>query len=490
MEGERMCAFAEKAVNEIKKTFENCYDFQIRALNAGGKGKFPAHIFFIDGLVSGVDLSENVIRPMTDWIRFERVDDIREFVRMITGGVVYNHTVRMRMNADEAIDDLLSGFCGVIFDQYPAILTFETRSADKRGIDQPKEEKVEKGAKDTFIEILKTNTMLIRRRIKDKNLKIEQVVLGEKTNTAVAMVYIDGYTNPEIVSKVRERLGNIKSEGILSTSDIEENIADAPKSVFPQLLTTERPDKFCLNIIEGRVGIIADGLPVGILAPGTFSQFFKVPEDKAHHYVIVTLLTMLRYAALLMSLLLPAFYVAIAMYHQEMIPTKLLQSIIDSKQSVPFPTAIEVILMLLSFELLQEAGLRLPNPVGETVSIIGALIVGQSAVEAQIVSPVVIIVVAFAGIAGYTMPNQDMSAALRICRFILVIAAILAGMFGLAIVSCLIIYHLCTLSTFGVPYMDPFAGSDARNIIKALSREPVMERQEKDETLFFGGDEK
>ena len=215
---------------------------------------------------------------------------------------------------------------------------------------------------------------------------------------------------------MRRRLNKIKTDGILTSADIEENISDDPRSPFPQLITTERPDKFCLNILEGRVGILADGLPIGYLAPGTFSQFFKVPEDRAGHFTSATVLTVLRYAALLITLLLPAFYVAVAMYHQEMLPTKLMQSIIRSKQSVPFPTAVEVLLMLISFELLQEAGLRLPDPIGETVSIIGALIVGQSAVEAKVVSPVVIIVVAIAGIAGYTMPNQDMGAALRLCR--------------------------------------------------------------------------
>jgi hypothetical protein len=231
---------------------------------------------------------------------------------------------------------------------------------------------------------------------------------------------------------------------------------------------------------------MADGLPMGFMVPGTFSQFMKVPEDQSNHWLIASALTLLRYLSLILSLLLPAFYVAIAMYHQEMIPTKLMQSMIDAKQSVPFPTAAEVIMMLIAFELLQEAGLRMPNPIGETISIIGALIVGQSAVEARIVSPVVVVVVALAGIAGYTMPNQDMSAALRICRFLLVLLAIVFGMFGLTIGCGLLAYHLSSLESFGVPYMSPFAGEDGRYFDRALFRISMRKKKNADPTLRPG----
>ena len=473
-ENEKNPAAALSAGN-LKKIFSNCYDFEIRKLDLGGAGRLSGWVCFIDGLVSGIAVAEDVIRPITDSDRFGKIKDPAQAAQLILDGLVYSYTVRRRTDTDTVTSDLLNGFCAVFIDGFPGCLTFEVRSEEKRGIDTPAEEKVVKGSKDAFNEIIKINTMLIRRKLKDKDLKIEQVTLGDRTETFVTIVYIDGFTNKAIVNKVRRRLNKIKTDGILTSADIEENISDDPRSPFPQLITTERPDKFCLNILEGRVGILADGLPIGYLAPGTFSQFFKVPEDRAGHFTSATVLTVLRYAALLITLLLPAFYVAVAMYHQEMLPTKLMQSIIRSKQSVPFPTAVEVLLMLISFELLQEAGLRLPDPIGETVSIIGALIVGQSAVEAKVVSPVVIIVVAIAGIAGYTMPNQDMGAALRLCRFILVIAAILAGMYGLAVAMCLLIYHLCSLESFGVPYMTPFVQNEGKDIIKAISRSPVSE---------------
>ena len=231
------------------------------------------------------------------------------------------------------------------------------------------------------------------------------------------------------------------------------------------------------HLLEGRVGILADGLPHGFLAPGSIAQFMKAVGDDSLHWLVSSAVTFLRWLAFVLSLLLPALYVTVAAYHQEMIPTKLLLAIIASKADVPFSTAVEVIAMLIAFELLQEAGLRLPAAIGQTVSIIGALIVGQSAVEARIVSPVVVIVVAVAGIAGCTMPNQDMAGALRICRFLLVLPAIFMGMFGLVLGIVLLLRHLAGLESFGVPYLSPFVGADGgKGLLQALFR-PPMERK-------------
>jgi hypothetical protein len=284
-------------------------------------------------------------------------------------------------------------------------------------------------------------------------LKFRTVKVGDRSNTSVAVVYIDGFTRRELVNETEARLAAIRSDGLITASVIEASIADNPLSPFPQLIYTERADKFCLNLLEGRVGIIADGLPLGYLAPGTFDQFFKVPEDAANHFMIASVLTFLRYASLALTLILPAFYVAVAIYHHEMLPAKLMESVIQAKQSVPFPTAVEVTLMLIAFELLQEAGLRLPDPVGEVVSIIGALVVGQAAVEAKVVSPIVVIIIAVSGIAGSAMPSQDMASALRITRFIFALLAIVGGMFGIAVGVVLLVYPLCTLETFGEAYI-------------------------------------
>ena len=469
--------------NAVKEVFNDCYDFESRNIAIGGYGHIKGELVFVDGLVSGKSIAEQVIRPLTSIGRFGLCRDSSDAVRLMMSGSVYGYTAKERTDIEDVISDILNGFCAIIFDDLKKAVTFEVKSEEKRSIDKPKEEKVVKGSKDAFIEILKSNTTLIRKKLRDPNLKIKQVMVGSKSKTAVGIVYIEDYTNTEMVTHVINRIKAIKIDGVLTSAAIEETIADQPKTPFPQLITTERPDKFCMNLLEGRVGILVDGLPVGYLAPGTFAQFFKVPEDIANHYLIASALTILRYLAIALTLLLPAFYVGVAMYHQEMIPLRLLQSMIDAKQSVPFPTGFEVIAMLIAFELLQEAGLRLPDPIGQTVSIIGALVVGQSAVEAKVVSPVVVVIVAVAGIAGYTVPNQDMSAALRICRFLLVIITVIAGMFGLAIGCSLILYHLCTLDSFGVPYMTPFAGNGGRGLKRALSRRQMRKYISREDAL-------
>lgn len=463
--------------------FEDCYDYSAREIFVGGEKGSKVYLAYIDGLSSGISISDNIIRPLTSDIRFKDVTRSKDIAALIEGGVVYCHSANKREDLGDIIRDLLSGFCAVIFDDLNLAITLEVISPEKRGIDQPKEEKVVKGPKDAFVEVMKTNTMLIRRKLRDPDLKIVQYNVGEVSGTNVAVVYIDGFTNTEIVKKVQQRVESIKIEGLLSAAELEEYIVDNPRTPFPQMQHTERPDKFCLNLLEGRVGILVEGLPLGFLAPGTFAQFFKVPEDIAQHWLIASVLTVLRYAALVLSVMLPAFYVAVAMYHQEMLPTKLMLSIIESKQAVPLPTAAEVLAMLLAFELLQEAGLRLNNPLGETIGILGALVVGQSAVEAKLVSPVVVVLIALSGIAGYTIPNQDMSNAFRIMRFLLVITSILAGLFGLVVGVCLLLYHLCTLDSFGVAYMTPFAGGNARELLRAMTRSEMRKRTDREPAL-------
>ncbi len=470
----------------MEAVFSDCYDFESRELNIGGNPGNTVRLCFIDGLVSGSDVAEQVIRPLTDPGRFGANVRGEQAAAMLLGGSVYVYTSKCRRKLGEAVEDLLNGFCALIFDSQGEAVTFEVKSQQRRSVDAPKEEKVVKGAKDAFVETLKVNTTLVRRKLRNPHLKIREFTLGERARSAVALVYIDGFTNPDLVAEAGRRISAIRAEGVLTSAVIEENIVDNYRSPFPQTISTERSDKFCLNILEGRVGILADGLPLGFLAPGTFSQFMKVPEDHSGHFLVASALTILRYLSAVLTLLAPAFYVAVAMYHQEMIPTRLMQSMIESRSSVPFPTAAEVILMLLAFELLQEAGIRLPSPIGETVSIIGALIVGQSAVEARVVSPVVVVVIALAGIAGYTMPNQDMGSALRLCRFLLVLAAIFLGMFGVATGCAILVYHLAGLESYGVPYMSPFAGSEGRHLSRALLRRSMAVKRDREPELHTG----
>ncbi len=466
----------------IETTFSNCGDFKSRIICVGG-GKLKAGVCFIDGLVNSELVSRDILRPLTDEDRFKNVTSGREAINMILTGSVYSYSLKDCSKAEEVVEALVNGFCAIVFDQQHEAVVFEVQSGEKRAVGEPVSEKVVKGSRDAFVETFRVNTSLVRKKLRGPDLKIIEYSVGRRSKTKVGIVYVDGITNPELVEQTMRRIGKIDIDGLLAPGNLEDYIVDNPNTPFPQIITTERPDKFCMNLLEGRVGILVDGLPMGFLLPGTFAQFIKVPEDNAGHYLVASALTLLRYISVLITVCFPAFYVAIAMYHQEMIPTNLMLAIIESKENVPFSTAIEVLGMLVAFEILQEASLHLPQPVGETVGIIGALVVGQSAVEAQVISPVVVIVVATAGITGYTIPDQDLSAALRLCRLLFVFAALFMGVFGIVIALLLLVYHLSTIEVMGVPYMTPFAEGSLMRSAKALIRWPLPASKERDISL-------
>ena len=335
------------------------------------------------------------------------------------------------------------------------------------------------GAKDAFVESVRVNTALLRRRVGKPSLKLWETMLGSETKTRVDILYIEGEAPPEQVERIKARLSLPDIPAVLAAGDVEQYLAGTPRGIFPQVIHTERPDRFVLGLARGKIGVLCDGLPIGFLLPAALPDMLRVQEDRARHAAVATALVLLRYLALFLSLALPALYVAIAMYHQEMIPYKLLQNVIDSKQSVPFSTAAETLGMLLSFELLQEAGIRLPDPVGQTVSVIGALIVGQSAVEAKVLSPIVIIVVAMAGIAGYAQPSQELGAAIRLWRVALVLGAVVLGLYGVMAGLMLLLWQLCDTENLGVSYLSPLTDSRPGSLRRAFLRPPLRKEDRK-----------
>ncbi|MCD8323162.1 MAG: spore germination protein [Oscillospiraceae bacterium] len=385
----------------------------------------------------------------------------------------------------ELADALSFGNCALIVTG--TAFLFQVKTSQHRSVQEPSVEKSLKGGKDAFVEPLRINTGLVRSRLRTPKLKLKQTVVGRKSRTAAAVLWIEGVADPALPEEMLRRLEAMDVDGVIMPDILDSGLADAPRSPFPQLLHTERPDTLSTLLLQGRVAVLVDGMPLAFAGPAFLPEFMKTSEDRSLHYLAASAIRLLRWAALFLSLLLPAFYVAVATFHAEMIPTKLLLSVIASKQSVPFSTAAEVLGMLLAFELLQEAGLRLPDPVGQTVSIIGALIVGQSAVDARVISPIAVIVVALAGIAGYTMPSQDLSTAIRLCRFGMAIAAALGGMFGIAAGALLLLWHLCSLETFGLPYMTPLTGAGGGDSGGVFIRRPPWKDLYRDK-LINGGD--
>ncbi len=467
----------------ISKAFSGCGDFEKRKINIGLKGNIFITVCWLDGIVSGGDVTEGVLRPLSLSQKAANAPDEQSCMEFIMEGSVYSYTVKKRETVNDVISDLTHGHCALIFEGTKSAITFEVRSTMARGISEPTLEKSIKGAKDSFIETLRVNTALVRRRIRTPRLKLAQSNIGRKSHTTVAIMFVEGIANPELVKETARRLDALDIDALLATGMLEEYIVDNPLSPFPQLIHTERPDRFAMYLMDGRIGLLIDGLPVGLVLPVNLAEFMKVTTDSNMHFMVTTSLNILRYFALILSMFLPALYVAVAMYHQEMIPTRLLISIIKAKQHVPFSTALEVFGMIVSFGLLQEAGLRLPNPIGDTVSIIGALIVGQSAVEAKVVSPIAIIVVAFSGIACYTMPSQDLGSAVRLFQLGLLIAAIAGGLFGLVVGTCLILLLLASMDSFGVNYTAPLSDGKPWGLFRLLINIPKPKNKFRDAQL-------
>lgn len=432
-------------------------------------------VIFIDGMIDSMLVDNFVLKPLVQEAALRDVKTEQKLIDLIMLGTVYHNQRKQRNKLSDCLNDLLSGSALLVFNKTKSAISFELKGFDKRGITEPTNENVLKGSKESFIEVIRTNTSMVRRRIQTSDLKINEITLGQRTHTTVSVIFLDGVANNQIVAKVKERLTSINIDGIITAGQIETFLLDNKNSFFPQILYTERVDKFCASILEGRIGILTDGLPIAYVLPVDLNSFLQAPEDYALHFLASSLFRLLRHVCAFTALILPAFYVSITTFHQEMIPTKLAISIITSKQGVPFPTYIEVILMLLAFEIMLEAGLRLPRTIGQAVSIVGAIIIGQAAISASILSPGVVIVISAAGISGFVIPSQDLSNAIRLCRLVLVLLSIIAGLFTMILGLIIILYHLCTLEIFGVPYMSPYTASEGEGLfVDSLIREPWL----------------
>ena len=459
---------------EIAAQFEDAADFETRKVLCGGQ---LLTVLFLDGLTSGRDIAEQVLRPLA-----QMTDEAREevlYTRALQGGV-WCASVKEPESTQQAAELLVNGFCVILFPKSGKALGCEVKTGEKRSPSPPETENTVKGAKDAFTETLRTNTSLVRRHLRTPGLRLAETVIGKRTLTKVTVCWIDRLTDPELPRRMQERLSSIDIDGALSPAAIEEYVTGSRRTAFPLLEYTERTDHFCQGLLDGQVGLLADVLPLGYLAPVGLGRLMRSPEDRATDFFSASMLRLLRYAALGVSLLLPALYAAMAMFHQQMLPTKLLLSIIESKQNVPFSTLLEVLGLLCAFELLQQAGLHLPQAVGTAVSIIGGLVVGTAAVDAKLVSPAALIVTASSGICGFTLPNRELSDAVRLWRFVLTVLAGLWGLFGVTVGLLLLLTELAGLESLGRSYLSPFGRAEVKG---ALVRPRLVRQKWRDGAL-------
>ena len=434
----------------IRSIFTDAADFNYRPVQCGD---YTLYTYAIDGLTAGAYASDYIFKPITNHLN---ASSMQELYDRALNGMIYNSVARECKDLDTVALMLVNGFCVVLFPDVGA-LAFEVKTPEKRGISPPELEHTAKGAKDAFVETNRSNTGLIRRHLRTPRLRIYETQVGKHSVTNVSVLWIDGVTDVTLVAKMKERLDAMQTDSLLTPASVEELITGGRHTAFPLLQYTERTDRFCEGLMAGRVGVIVDGIPLGYLAPTDLGVLMESPEDWGKDYVSASAVRFLRYGALLLSLLLPGLFIALAAFHPEMIPLPLLRAMIESKESVPFSTTMEVLMLLVAFELLQESGVHLPASIGQSVSIIGGIVVGSVAVEAKIISPAALIAVSVAGVCGYVLPNRDLANAVRVWRFLLAVFAAVAGLFGWTVGFALLLIRLSRLTSLGVACLAPFS---------------------------------
>ena len=450
----------------LRQIFDGCDDLICRSLDSGG---VALTLFALDGLISSSDIGSFLLRPIAEGLLRGTA---RQQYAQARGGRLYNAVAEPVRDLQGAADKLVHGYCILLFPGAQA-LAFEVKSPVKRGPAPPEVENTVKGAKDAFTETLRLNTALLRRHLRSPMLRLQSVTVGRRSRTAVTVCSLQGLTDPARVARVRQRLQKIDLDGLLSPACVEEYLTGSRKTAFPLLQYTERTDRFAQGLLEGRVGVLVDGLPLGYLLPVDAGYLMTSPEDVGMDYLSASLVRLLRWAALLVTLLLPGLYIAVATFQPQMLPTKLLQAIIESRAQVPFSVALEVLSLLLSFELLQQAGIHLPQAIGQSVSIVGGLVVGTAAVDASLVSPAALIVAAAAGICGFALPDRDFANAVRLWRLVLTLCGAWAGLFGVTAGLIALTLRLSCLQSLGRPYLSG-ASLVRKRLCKDKWRDPAL----------------
>lgn len=439
----------------LEKRFEHCSDVVSRLLYIGG-GSYAVYMVYMDSMVNRDLLEGQILKSLM----FSRVNMPESApLKYIKDFCISTADAKMINDMEAAVTEALSGNTLIFGENEDDVLIINTKNFPSRGVSQAESEVTIRGPKDSFTESLRVNTVLIRRRIRDTRLKSEALKIGVRTKTDVALMYMEDLVRGDVLSEIKQRLESFMIDGVLDSGMIEQFTEKKWYSPFPQFQSTERPDKAASAILEGRVVLVVDNSPMVLLMPTTLNCFFQASDDYYNRWGIVCFTRFLRYAAALIAMLFPGLYIAVANFHPEIFPTSLALSFTASRQGVPFPLAVEIIIMELAFEVLREAGIRLPGPMGSTLGIVGGLIIGQAAVDANIVSPVVVIVVALTALAAFTIPNEGFASAFRLVKFFIILASAFFGILGFVMGTLAVLIHLCSLTSFGIPYMMPFVDS-------------------------------
>lgn len=448
----------EYNIRQIQNIFKNEQTLIIRRIETPRENKLRFALIYCDGMVNNKLMNEDVIRPL---LEFEPDANQKNLVDVIATQVTLSDSVEKTQEVHKMIQAIVYGDSVLFTDGYADSLILNTKGWTARSISEPENEKVLRGPREGFCEALMTNLSLLRRRLRTPDLKMEYQTFGTRSQTKGCICYLDGVVNQEVLAELKKRLTDFSIDGTLDVNYITEFIKDAPYSPVKTVGSTEKPDVVAAKLLEGRVALFLDGTPVVLTVPQLFIEHFQSDEDYYINYYFSSIGRLIRLLSFFISTSIPAIYVALTTFHQEMLPTPLVISITMARSGVPFPTVVEAVLMLVVFEMLRESGARMPGMMGQALSIVGALVIGQAAVQAKIVSAPMIIIVALTGIAGLMVPRIKGTSILL--RFGLLVLASTLGLYGYMFGMLGFLVHLYSITSFGIPIMNSAYSNDAQD---------------------------
>lgn len=483
---EKISGNPDQIRERMEQICEGCDDIIIRPMRLGAEHPVRCLVVYVEAATSNLMLEDSVIGKLLNHLWELDGDEILRTVRENGLGI---SDMKELETMEEAMAALLAGNALFFLEGYTKALKIGSKGYPGMGVPKADSEKGLRGSKEAFTDSVKMNTALVRKRLRTSKLKVEELFSGERSNTLLALVYMEELAYPGLVKEIRKRIEAIQTDGILDSGVVEQLTQDVWYSPFPQFQTTERPDRAAAALLEGRILLLCDNTPVALLLPTTMNSLLQTGDDYYGHFEIASLLRCIRYLAVFLAFSLPGLYLAVTGFHPQVLPTNLVLSMAEARKGVPFPAMAEVLMMEISFELMREAGLRMPGPIGNMIGIVGGLIIGQAAVTANLISPIIVIIDALTALGSFSIPNEELSEAFRILKYGMIFLCGFFGLYGFAAGWLLLLIHLAGLKSFGIPYLMPFAAGERDGIsgwndgllrapIRRMKRRPVYARRE------------
>ena len=469
---------------KLSSVFTGCDDFRTREIFIG-KSQKKCLITYIDNLANNELLNNNIVRPLllTELPENFILENSSKLIEILADRVFCDSSIEMKDDWHKTIESLMSGDTVIFVPGNSKALVAASRGWEARSVSEPQTETVVRGPREGFIEDIGINCALLRRKLKNPNLKMERITLGRESKTPICICYLQGIADQKLIEEVKSRLSKIDIDAILESGYIEEMIEDAPLSFFPTVGNSEKPDVVAGKILEGRVAIISDGTPIVLTVPYLFIETLQSSEDYYSSSVTSSFLRAIRIVCFYVSILLPGLYVALLGFHQSVLPLNLLLTISASQEGIPFSPLVEALFMGLTFEILQEAGIRMPRAIGQSISIVGALVIGEASVRAGLVSDPMVIITATTAITTFILP--PLQRVLPFFRLAFTVIANVLGLLGIFLLLIAMVVHMCSLRSFGVPYMAPLAPFVPADLKDVFFRVPHWAMQTRPQSLTW-----